>query len=176
MKLHNVLKKTYNTLATQLYRLTSKRTVMKLTELFDTPVMTRYHHIVSALRYVAVEEHYGENDFGKNLYITSNHYENDAAMQTDLAHFDALIKSIETKGYNMSSTIYTDLDKNCFNGTHRLALCAWFGVEQIPAYIVRRHLKTPTIQEMKIYYRLSDEDFAKLEAAYQRMYARIHKN
>lgn len=174
MNLYKMLKKTYNALVTKIYRLTSKRAAIELTQLFDTPVMSKYHHIVSALRYVAVEEHYGENDFGKALYIAANHYENDTAQQEDLSRFQALIKSIETKGYDSKSTIYIDLDKNCFNGTHRLALCAWFGVERIPAAIVRRHLKQPTVPEMKAYYRLSDENFATLEAAYQRMYARIH--
>ena len=174
MKLYQMLKKAYNLLATHIYRLTSKRTIIQLSELFDTPTMTKYHQILSALRYVAVEEYYGQNEFGKELYITANRWENDAALQADLDRFDALIKSIETNGYDMKSIIYMDRNRNCFNGTHRLALCAWFGIKKIPAYMVKRHLKVPTVQEMKAHYRLSDEGYAQLEGAYQRMYARIH--
>ena len=174
MKLYQALKKAYNSLATYIYRFTSKRTIVDLAQLFDTPTMTKYHQILSALRYVAVEEHYGQNDFGKELYITANRWESDTALQADLDRFDTLIKSIETKGYNMKSTIYVDLNNNCFNGTHRLALCAWFGINKIPAYVVKRQLNQPTIEEMRAYYRLSDEAYAQLEAAYQRMYTRIH--
>jgi len=174
MNFYKALKKAYHSVAMELYRFTSKRKVIDLAELFDTPVMTKYHHTLVALRYVAVENYYGENDFGKDFYITANRWESDAALQADLDRFDALIKSIETKGYDTKSIIYVDLDGNCFNGTHRLALCAWFGIDKIPAYIVKRHLKTPTVQQMKAHYRLSDEGYAQLEAAYQRMYTRIH--
>lgn len=174
MNIYKIIKRAYNLSAAQIYRFISKRTIINLSELFDTPTMTKYHQILSALRYVAVEEYYGQNDFGKALYIAANRWESDAALQADLDRFDALIKSIETKGYDMKSIIYVDQNNNCFNGTHRLALCAWFGVEKIPAYIVKRQLNQPTIPEMKEYYQLSDADFAKLEAAYQRMYARIH--
>ena len=174
MKLYQILKKAYNNLATHIYRLTAKRTIITLSQLFDTPTLTKYHQILSALRYVAVEEYYGQNDFGKGLYIAANHWENDAALQADLDRFDALIKSIETNGYDMKSAIYVDRNKNCFNGTHRLALCAWFGIEKIPAYVVNRKLNQPTISKMKEYYRLSDTDYAKLQEAYGRMYDRIH--
>lgn len=174
MTLYEKLKRAYNILAMKFYILTSKCADVELSQLFDTPTMKKYHQILSALRYVAVEEYYGQNNFGREFYITANRWENDAALQADLDRFDALIKSIETKGYDMKSIIYVDRNNNCFNGTHRLALCAWFGIEKIPAYIVNRQLNQPTISEMQEYYRLSDEDFAKLEAAYERMYERIH--
>ena len=175
MNIYKTVRKACNSLVMQLYPLVSKRKMIDLADLFDTPTMTKYHHTLVALRYAAVEEHYGQNDFGKELYITANRWENDAALQADLDRFDALIKSIETKGYDMKSIIYVDMDGNCFNGTHRLALCAWFGIKKIPAYMVKRHLKVPTVQEMKAHYRLSDEGYAQLEGAYQRMYARVHK-
>ena len=174
MKLYQMLKKAYNSVALCIYRFTSKKSMVALADLFDTPSMTKYHQILSVLRYVAVENYYGENDFGRKLYITANRWGNEAALQGDLDRFDKLIKSIETKGYDMNSIIYVDRNNNCFNGTHRLALCVWFGIEKIPAYIVKRQLKQPTIQEMRAYYCLSDEEYTQLEAAYQRMHARIH--
>lgn len=176
MNLYKKIKAVYSSLATKIYQLTSKRAVMDLSAFYDTPMMTKSHHIVTALRYVAIEERYGENDFGKSLYITANHFENAAAMQKDLDNFDALIKSIETKGYDMNSVIYVDLNGTCFNGTHRLALCVWFGIEKIPVYIVKRHLKTQTIQEMREYYQLSEQDYERLESAYQRMRERLLGN
>jgi len=167
------LRKLYNFLAVKFYDLTSKKVFMETAELYDTPNMTKYHHIVSALRYAAVEEYYQCNDFGRELYMRSNHYESDEAKQEDLNKFETLISSIENKGYDMNSAIYVDLDKNCINGTHRLAICVWFGIKKIPAKIIKRHIKSSTIQEMKDYYNLSDEDFNRLEKVYQRMREQI---
>ena len=175
MNLRTIIKHTYGSLALRVYQLFSKRSVMNLSEFYDTTEMTKYHHIVTALRYVAIEEHYGENDFGKALYIKSNHFDNNVALQKDLDRFDALINSVETKGYDMRSAIFVDLNGNCFNGTHRLALCVWLGMEKIPVFIVRRHLKQSSVQSMKTYYQLSDEDYDRLEQAYQRMRGRLQK-
>lgn len=175
IKINNIVKKIYGFFAMQIYKISSKKMIVKTSKFFDTPKMSKYHHIVSALRYVAIEEYYGENDFGMQLYIKANQWKNQKHLEKDLERFNSLIKSIETKGYNMNSEIYTDLDDNCFNGTHRLALCAWFGIKEIPVAIVNRHLKTKTIKEMKKYYNLSDEEFTHLEKAYQRMRNRLKK-
>ena len=173
MHLKNKIKTAVGNLILQIYKHTSKHTVIELSAFYDTPVMTKYHHIVTALRYVAVEEHFGENNFGKALYAKANHLQN---TQQDFARFEALIGSIETKGYDKRYGLYVDLDGNCFNGTHRLALCVWFGVTDIPVYIVKRHLNQPSVQEMKAYYGLSDQDYEQLEQAYRRMRERIQKN
>lgn len=174
MKVYEQLKKIYNSLAEKMYPIISKRMVIELSMLFDTPVMTKYHHVLSALRYIAVEEYYGKNNFGRELYVKANCFENDTVMQEDLDRFHSLISSIERNGYDMRSVIYVDRNRNCFNGTHRLALCVWFGVEKIPAYMLKRYLKLPTVQDMKASYQLNDESFARLEKAYQRMYERVH--
>ena len=171
-----MIKRIYGNLLMRINQITSKRSVMELSALFDTPTMTKNHHIVTALRYVAVEAYYGQNDFGKALYIRANCFDSDAEMQKDLERFDALIKSIETKGYDMRSGVFVDLDGKCFNGTHRLALCVWFGVKKIPVLIINRHLTQLSVAEMKSYYNLSDEDYQRLEQAYQRMRERLQKN
>ena len=176
MKISRLAKKVYGFFAVKLYKMTGKKGMVPTLEFYDTPTMTKYHHIVSALRYVAVEEYYGKNDFGMTLYKTANRWESEKALQEDLDRFYALIHSIETKGYDMNSSIYVDLDGNCFNGTHRLALCAWFGVKEMPVMTVKRHLKTQTIPEMKEYYRLSEDDFQRLECAYQRMREKLSEN
>ena len=176
MRISRLVKKAYGFFAWKLYKMTAKKSVMPTLKFYDTPHMTKYHHIVSALRYVAVEEYYGKNDFGMTLYKTANRWENEKALQEDLDRFYALIQSIEKKGYDMNSSIYVDLDGNCFNGTHRLALCVWFGVKEMPVMTIKRHLKTETIAQMKEYYRLSDEDYQRLEGAYQRMREKLSEN
>lgn len=176
MNLKKIIRRAYGSLAMQINQLTSKRTVMDLSAFYDTPVMTKCHHIVSALRYAAVEEHYGQNDFGKALYVKANHFDDSAALQADSDRFDTLINSIETKGYDMRSAIHVDLDGNCFNGTHRLALCVWFETEKVPVFVIKRHLKHPSVQDMRAYYRLSDQDYHRLEQTYQRMRERVQRN
>ncbi len=172
MNLSKIIKQAYGSLAMEVYALTSKRKEIALPDLYDTPVMTNYHHIVTALRYVAIEEHYGKNDFDKALYAKANGLHN---TQQDFARFESLMRSIETKGYNARSAVYVDRNGNCFNGTHRLALCVWFRVKKIPAYMVKRSLNLPPVQDMKLRYGLSDGEYAQLEAAYQRMRERLQE-
>ena len=72
MNLRRLIKGAYGSLAMEVYKFTSEHKEIDLPDLYDTPVMTKYHHIVTALRYVAIEEHYGKNDFGKALYAKAN--------------------------------------------------------------------------------------------------------
>ena len=173
MNLRKLIKGAYGSVAMEVYKFTSPRKEISLPDLYDTPVMTNYHHIVTALRYVAIEEHYGKNNFGKALYAKANRLQN---AQQDFVRFEALINSIETKGYNTRSAVYVDRNGNCFNGTHRLALCVWFRIKKIPAYMVKRNLNLPSVQDMKLRYGLSNEEYAQLEEAYQRMRERLQKN
>ena len=167
------VKQCYGRLAFRAYDYKYKKELTDIATLYDTQAMTKGHHVVSALRYVAVEEYYGQNNFGKNLYIKANKWESEKACHEDLARFDALIKSIEANGYRNDSAIYVDANGNCFNGTHRLALCAWFGIRQIPVVHVQRKLNVSTVSDLKEHYRLSDEEFEQLQQAYQRMRARL---
>ena len=173
MKLKKLVRSAWRGIAPLVYRLTSKHTKIKISELFDTPTMTKYHHIVVALRYIAVEEYFGENNFGKDIYVKANHWEGEELIASELARFEKLLRSVETHGYNDKFKIYVDLNGVCFNGTHRLALCAWFGVREIPAIIVRRRLNVETVEQAKNYFNLSEEEYRLLEEAYARMYARI---
>ena len=75
MELINIIRNFWYRLAPAVYKIASKRELVKLYDLFDTPTMTRYHHVVAALRYIAVEEYFGQNSFGKSLYIKANHWE-----------------------------------------------------------------------------------------------------
>lgn len=175
IKIRNIAKRIYGLLSLQIYKISSKKEITNTFKFFNTNKMTKFHHIVAALRYVAIEEYYGKNDFGMQLYISANHWENQKQLEKDLERFNSLIKSIETNGYDMNSKLYRDLDGNCFNGTHRLALCAWFGIKKVPVAIVKKHLKTKSVAEMKKYYNLSDEDYNRLEKAYQRMRNRLKK-
>ena len=166
-------KRQWEKIAPTLYRITSKKTTLCLKDLFETPEMTKFHHILCALRYLAIENYYGENDFGTQFYIKANHFPTEEAANEDVGRFKSLIKSVEEKGYDKKSYVFFDLNKVCFNGTHRLAVCCYFGIDNVPAALVRRRIKCKTVEQMKAHYDLSCEDLAILEDAYKRMRARV---
>ena len=83
------------------------------------------------------------------------------------------MRSIESNGYDPKYPIFVDLNRQCFNGTHRLAFCAWFGITEVPALVVPRRLKMKTVKEVKQYYGLSEEEFELVELAYERMRERL---
>lgn len=172
MRLLDTIQQGYGSFVLRVYAWIFKRKEINLLQLYDTPVMTKYHHIVSALRYAAIEELYGENNFGKALYLKANRMTNP---ETAFDRFHTLIHSIKTNGYNAKYGIYLDMNNNCFNGTHRLAVCIWLGMTAIPAFMVKRRLRMPDLQRMKAHYQLSEQEYIQLEETYQRMRARLQR-
>ena len=169
------LQKVWWRIAPFVYKLTSRRVVYETKNLFDTPTMTKKHHIICALRYVFIEEYYGENNFGKNLYIKANHFPTEEIGKDDVQRFENLIHSVETEGYYKKSVIYVDKNNVCFNGTHRLALCVYHGIPEIPTILVKRRLKVESVEKIREWYDLSDEEYNLLEQAYNRMREKIFK-
>ena len=173
MGIKKFLKKQWERVAPTVYKLTSKKAFIKTKDLFDTPNMTKYHHVLSALRYLALEEYYGENDFGISFYIKANQFGTQEAANEDIGRYKKLIKSIEERGYDKKSYIYVDKNGTCFNGTHRLALCCYFNIKELPAVLVKRRLNSPTVKQMQKHYGLSDEEFSVIEDAYKRMISHL---
>lgn len=92
-----------------------------------------------AVKLLAIENYYGKNDFGFDLY---------AKMQNARAGFDRaeeakenfvkLIRSWEERGYDPKSCIYVDNDLTLQNGAHRLAMAIYHGMPYINAYTLHR--------------------------------------
>lgn len=94
----------------------------------------RYDMVV---RYLAIENFYGKNDFGFNLYKKMQN----ARISSDYGDiaekkFRDLIKSYHDKGYDKNSCITTDKNLQLFDGSHRMAMCIYHNITNISLLIV----------------------------------------
>lgn len=93
------------------------------------------------VRYLAIENYYGKNDYGWELYRKMQKiricdgYEEQAVEQ-----FKNLIGSYEKSGYDKSSGILVDKNLHLIDGSHRIALALYHGIPNITVNIVKtRH-------------------------------------
>ncbi len=96
--------------------------------------LNRYDTIV---RLLAVEHHFGENDVGWPLYLkmqekrqaySKKHIKDLNTFKTD---FEALIKSMEQRGYDKNHPILTNNKGLLADGSHRLACALYFKIPEI---------------------------------------------
>lgn len=93
----------------------------------------RYDMIV---RLLAVENYFGKNDFGFNLYrrmqaARVNRDWEDPAVE----RFHKLIKSYDNRGYDTTSPIILDKNLHLIDGSHRMALAMYYHTKQINAIV-----------------------------------------
>lgn len=127
----NIIKKIIMSVYSRTYVYVHERERVTLSELFEAEQMSKFHHPIVALRYLAVQNHYGENTDGFDLYMRANKANlSDEEAQKDKKLFQDLIKSFENSGYN-GSPLIMDVESNIYNGTHRLAICIYQGVREV---------------------------------------------
>lgn len=83
----------------------------------------RYDMIV---RLLAVENWYGQNDFGFDLYWKMQQSRKAGDYQNAVTRFKKLIESYENKGYDRQSEIVLDCNLHLIDGSHRLALALYY--------------------------------------------------
>ena len=91
-----------------------------------------YCHPDTIVKYLYIENHYGKNDFGKDLYIKQQLARGtvkDIKAITD--KFDTLIKSIEDNGFDINCTIGVDKNFYLRDGSHRSAMSMYLGLSEI---------------------------------------------
>ena len=92
------------------------------------------------VKYLAIENYYGENDFGFELYLKMQSARSWPARAIEsLKDFKDLIKSWEINGYDKNSCIYVDTDLILHNGAHRMALALYHNEPYINAYYIQRN-------------------------------------
>lgn len=116
----------------------------------------QYQFYDLAVRYLAIEEYYGKNNYGFQLYkkmhyLGGNYGQNNMTEEYynkmrkknktvkyglvkeehSIEQFQALINAYETKGYDPSSIIMADKNLLSMNGSHRIALAVYRGQEFI---------------------------------------------
>ena len=89
-------------------------------------------------RYLAIEHYYGKNDIGWPLYMKMQSIrmkDNPGGAQDKKNQFIELIKSVETEGYKNIKPIRINRKGKLLNGSHRLATCLYFGVEEVLTWV-----------------------------------------
>lgn len=115
-------------------------------ELFACQDNRRYNRLDVAVRYLAVEQHYGKNAFGYDLYkkmqqaqnvewVQQSGEGNHASPEEKLKNFIALIESWEKNGYDPKSEILCLPNLQLLDGSHRLSLALY---HQTPKVSVAR--------------------------------------
>lgn len=80
------------------------------------------------MKYLAIENFYGLNDFGFNLYKKTQLLRTNKEWED---RFRELIKSVES-GYDKNSFVETDLNYSIHDGAHRVALGLFHGIKELP--------------------------------------------
>lgn len=101
---------------------------------FDKQELRRYDVVV---RYLAIENYFGKNDFGFELYRKMQ----DARIapgygESAERQFRELIGSYVSQGYDCNSCITVDKNLSLIDGSHRLALHLYMGIENIRVLVV----------------------------------------
>lgn len=89
------------------------------------------------VRYLAVEEYYGKNDYGFSMYekMQAARLDDDRA-KSAVRKFKELIRSYDENGYDKNSRIILDRNLELIDGSHRLALALYHGITDINAQII----------------------------------------
>ena len=152
-----------------------KKTAISVNTLFNTEIMSRFHHPLVALRYLAIENYFKENVMGFDLYRNiGSGYISEAEMDKDIERFIALIKSFESNGYN-GSPLIMDKTGNIVNGTHRLALLIYFSIPTVnvcTGFIVRESAGSATAAIKRL--GIGNLNIEQLEEAYHRIYVKLN--
>lgn len=87
------------------------------------------------VRYLAIEEYYGRNNIGYNLYLKMQQKRKTSEtvdqIEERLRRFKKIILDWEINGYRNESEIICDSGLNLLDGSHRLALSLYFGTKII---------------------------------------------
>ena len=85
-----------------------------------------------AIRYLAIENYFGKNDYGFNLYIKAQrmHCEKSTA-EKRLQQFCSLIHCWEVTGYNPDHKILVLKNGDLIDGFHRITLAQYYHIQKV---------------------------------------------
>lgn len=91
-----------------------------------------YNRLDTVVRYLAIENYYGKNDFGFMLYEKmQNARMGQGYAPGSIEKYKELIASFDKNGYDGDSCITCDQNLKLVDGSHRLALCLYHGIPEI---------------------------------------------
>lgn len=123
----------------------------------------------TVVRYLAIDNYYGKNEYGFELYKKMQGKRiKQEYVEESVNKFVKLIASFEAGGYKENSLITVDKDLSLFDGSHRLALALWHGIEKINCKVYNEKVNVTygvewfiendfSIEEIKIIMEKADE-------------------
>ncbi|MCQ2959524.1 MAG: hypothetical protein MJ198_04965 [Bacteroidales bacterium] len=126
-----------------------KHLQLEIKQIINESNFNRYDIII---RLLAIENYYGENDFGWSLYrkLRKGQLGDVADIYKVEQDFKDLISSFEIYGYRKKSEIYVDKSFQLINGAHRTALAIYRGEKIISCIVVRKKSKSDySIERLK---------------------------
>lgn len=96
------------------------------------------------VKYLAIENYYGKNDYGYRLYQTMQMARlkyNNLEAENALVRFQDLIRSFEANGFDRDSYIICDEQMKIMDGAHRTACALYFNLPFIQVKIVPRRFE-----------------------------------
>lgn len=128
----------------------------------------RYDMIV---RLLAVEEYYGKNNYGFDLYLRMQGVRSACKKaQKGAERFKSLIESYEKNGYDHNSRIELDKNLHLIDGSHRLALAMYHNIPVITAKVRSYSLDVYYSIEWFKVNDFTDEECDILKAKYIELY------
>lgn len=118
---------------------TSKVRRIALSDLIDLQCRhNRFEHLGVAVRVLAIENEYGKNDYGWDLYRKLQLIRGNGTINADDAvkSFKALIHSVEENSYDLNSNIIVDKELTLCDGAHRVACAYYFGCQEVSVAIM----------------------------------------
>jgi len=100
----------------------------------------RYDIVV---RYLAIEEYFGKNDFGFDLYKKMQEKRgylqrtDHKVVDNSLKKFISLIKNIDKNGFDECSLMSVDKNQTLIDGSHRVATALYFDIKLLPLKLNR---------------------------------------
>jgi hypothetical protein len=115
-----------------------RRDILRVADILKKNVLNNeWLRMDMVVRYLAIEEYYGKNDYGWNLYSKmQDRRVGEGYAKESIAKYRALLESIEKQNYDLTSYITLDKNYSLIDGSHRLALSLYYGIEEIPVLIL----------------------------------------
>lgn len=130
----------------------------------DVTGFNRYDMIV---RLLAIENYYGKNNFGWDLYRKQQNTRKAEEWEGAESRFRALIKSYDEQGYDETSEIQLDSDLRLWDGSHRMALAIYHKHYQISCQVMQTSRQVYYGINWYIENDFSIEEITKMQARYE---------
>lgn len=108
---------------------------MKVSEIIDKQHIPHFNRYDIVVRYMAIENYYGLNDFGFDLYKEMQLCRHG---KVDIGKFKSVISSFEKNKYLKNKPVVLFSDGALRDGSHRLACSLYFGVKDVPVKLLGR--------------------------------------